>query len=269
MKPLSHFSTFARFLQYVEHTDPTWSDPHSARDESGNDDPWSGTATFDGAMALAYNGWPEGRKFLTTIEHDTVALPNTVTITQKRSFDVVGGYPEIGLALSGDPEHMVTIEPTPVRSPILHIGVELFKEGQTPAHQIMQYGGIIVSYIDALEAAGWCCELTLSLNKKTMTPRAPVPWHASVILKQAEETPDKDRILFALANPAMSRRLFFRVLETFPNLEKHYKSNYGRPGTPPVSPFNIFIPRIKDKEHKNDMLSRINRAITNGVPTYA
>ena len=256
--PISNFANYAKFLDYVEHTAPTWSCPASERIDH-NGDPWSGTETFDNAMTLARNGWPEGREFLTTIKQDTIALPNDMTMVPARSLDVVGAYPEIGLALSGDPEHMVTIEPIPAPSPILRIGVSIARESGLTIDTIMGYGGIIVSYIDALELAGWRCELVICMDINGGAK----PWHGEVMVKQAEDAPDKDRILFAIAHPSMSRRLFFKLMETIPSLENDYSSDYGSPITGPSDNFDILTPTVRS----GNMLATIHKAITNGVPT--
>ena len=262
-KPISNFVSYAKFLDYVEHTPPTWA-TNASCDSSPSRAEWFGTETFESALTIARNGWPEGREFLTTVERETVALPNNMTITRASSFDIVGAYPEIGLALSGDPEHMVTIEPIPAPSPILRIGIAGFRTSFVPARTIMQCGGILVSYINALELAGWRCELTTNLDVAENNDKS---FHGEVILKQACDTPDQDRILFAIANPSMYRRLFFRVMETFPNIENIFSPGYGCVGCNPVKDFDIFIPPVLKHDTPDTMTDTISKAITNGVPT--
>ena len=257
------FGTFASFLDYAENVAPVWT-----KLESNNEDmpEWSGTENFAEAITLARDGWPTGREYLATIEHNTIALPNDVAMIGAKSMDVFGAYPEIGCALSGEPECMVTIEPSPAPSPILRIGVARFNRSMTPARKIMEYGGIVVTYIDALEAAGWRCELTLSMDIKQSGSRGN-SCHIGTVLKAAEDTMDRDRILFAIANPAMLRRLYFRVMETIPELEYNHSRNYGYQGKDPTKDFDIFSPAVNYDAILSDMFATIGDAITRGVPS--
>lgn len=257
------FGDFASFLDHVGTKAPTWSEPSSDRDETHELNPWSGTRTYSDAMALARDGWPAGREYLTKIEHDAIALPTGTTFERDNVFDVVGCYPEIGMALSGDPECMVTIEPSPAPSPIIRIGISIFRRADIPADLVMRYGGLVISHLDALEAAGWRCELTLV--NAIITHGAP-SFKTEIVLKRAEHAPDKDRILFAIANPSMSRRLIFRAMETVPEMENAYSGGYGSDGSRGgVAGFDAFIPSAKLRQTKDDMIQIIGNALTSGV----
>ena len=260
-KFVKEFSSFARFLDHAENVPPVWANCTSKEEDRPD---WFGTSSFGEAVSVGRHGWPEGRKFLSNIQDDQ-AFKTKVMETRVETFDVAGGYTDIGRAIAGDPEHMINVEMFPAPSPILKIGIPGFIMARVPTKIIMVYGGAIASYVDALETAGWRCEITQSCDIKASEggKKASI----RVILKQAEEPLDTDRLLFAIAHPSMFRRLMFRAMETFPELEPRFSDFYGYRSNIPPTDFDIYIPPIGENFDNFNPIEVIGGIVANSLAT--
>lgn len=74
------------------------------------DSGWSGTETYKDAMDLAENGWPGAWKKMMVQygEFDLEGL-GRMFLTDDLALDTSGKYPDVGVYVQGDPEHMVSM----------------------------------------------------------------------------------------------------------------------------------------------------------------
>lgn len=189
---------------------------------------WAGSATFDEAMRIARQGWPEGRARMAKgleaarliLSHD--AMPQA-------SMDVAGAYPIVPVAVAGDPAHMVSFEPTEKRTnQIIRLLVPRGASWRTPATCIENYGIALLSIVDSLEQAGHSVEITISKAGYKAGFKDDLLFDMRITAKQAGEPLDLDRLAFVLAHPAFLRRLVFAIMEQHTEHRLPYvMKNYG------------------------------------------
>lgn len=242
----THFDSMAEFVSYVRDTPPTWNRQYL--DENDRPKDWNGNVTFLQALNLAEFGWPEGRRMLSDVICEVD--PNTLNVqaTETLSLDVAGAYPLVPLAVTGDPASMIEVETTEASTKIVRIVATVSFRGTMSPKAVMSHGAAVLSYIDALENAGWRCEVigrSLALNCYQNAQAM------SVTLKRPQDHLDVDTMAFALIHPAFLRRLIFRYRETIPTHHEGHEYPQGdHGGTISDNPGDCeaFIPMLKDNE---------------------
>lgn len=203
---------------------------------------WSGTDTFEEAVDLAINGWPEGCKRLMTA---MAAAQSSPAMTPALMMDVAGAYPIAALAAAGDPCSMVDLQPVEERvRPIVRLVVQRGGSSAYSAEAFMNYGAAVLSYIEGLEAANFRVEIEVAFAAKI----SPVDHYLSVIVKRAEEPMEMDRMAYVLTHPAFFRRIAFAVKESTPGVAEYLRAQaYGFSRSPredEVDPKQIIVPGV-------------------------
>jgi len=185
--------------------------PHGAVNTAAwgsSDNNWSG-GSREGAFDMARNGWKEGRENMVKTmaqARPSVSLPPAYTL------DVGGAYPEPCSAAAGAPDCMVSFDPVESRvKPIVRIAVNVWASSAYRAEEFINYGAAVVSYIDAVESAGFRVELTMLCHCKI--DRTGDTYSGRVLIKRAEEPLDIDRVTYCLTHPSMFRRLWFTHMQ--------------------------------------------------------
>lgn len=230
------FETPDSFGEFIANAKPAW-DFHSS-DRKSDDSGWNGTATYEQAVDLFLNGWPEGRELLHSVSADMKGATSVeVQEVETKIRDVAGDVPDVPAAIAGDPENMISSSRVSISSPIVRVVVAADMASNVSPEQIMNRGGAILSYIDALESAGWRCEVVYYVESKDGRKR----FALEAVIKQAQDFLDIDRLAFCLANPAMLRRLFFRAIESVKECESFY-SGYGSPACERPIDADLYFP---------------------------
>ena len=220
------FGSWTEFLAYVENTPPVWGTYLRASNKSGST--FSGVASFQAALDLAHNGWPEGRDKLVA----AMATTNKPRGTRHQvTYDVGGSLPDIARYVAGDPEYMITFgEDTVSRKPVVRIVFNAGASAYVRAETIINRGAATLSYADELETAGYSVEIYLVMVSEAGNSRYTVQFP----IKLAGEAMDLDRMAFVMAHPALLRRLIFRAFECRPESKfmNAYTSTYGIPSRP-------------------------------------
>lgn len=177
----------------------------------------TGTKTREEAATLAIMGWKEGSDKARELRNRIIErIPLCSIARPQLTYDVVGGAVDIGRAMAGDPECMMEF-PNMLEDP--HRGkhgsiVRMIFAGGVPqdveASEMILRGATFAALIDLLESAGRSVELTWSKANE----RGSKTSEATVTIKKAGETLDLDRVVFALANPAMPRQLGYAWQES-------------------------------------------------------
>jgi hypothetical protein len=94
------YDNLGSFIADAKRT-PLNSNPSSRATSGEFNGEWSGTKTFEEAVDLAINGWPEGRKRLMTA---MAAAQSAPAFTPSLAMDVAGAYPIAALAEAPDPD---------------------------------------------------------------------------------------------------------------------------------------------------------------------
>lgn len=256
---IKSYDTWSEFVNEIRCMRTDWHSTTSTRLESKGGD-WFATENYEQAVNLALYGWPEGRDLMTTVADELRGVEINVESVRKELRDVCGMVPIVPVALAGDPANMLNIEDVEVPSKILRVVVAVGDTASTSAETIMRRGGAILSYIDALENAGWRCELvgrwrSISMNGKKL-------FQADVTMKAAHEPLDIDRAAFAFAHPSMLRRLMFRMMESFPELESDFNIGYGAGYDAEVTDADIWVGRkVGQKSTPQASVDAIGHAI--------
>ena len=185
---------------------------HDDSHKEGNEK-WSGTKTFKQAVALAKQGWPEGRERLESLRAE---LEETVrkAVEAKASiqnYDVVGDYIDVGRVLEGEPEccgSYLDAEGGHAKSRVVRIVANVSALGHVEQRQIFSLGAAIYAAIDLIESLGNRVELWLGSGSQK---HAGQRLNVLVKVKDAAQPFEGDRLAFYLCNAASLRRLFFSV----------------------------------------------------------
>lgn len=171
-----------------------------------------GTRTFRKAVALATQGWPEGRQRLESLraELDEAVRKAVEAKASIQTFDVVGDYIDVGRVLEGEPEccgSYLDAEGGHAKGRVVKIVANVSALGHVGQRQIFSLGAAIYAAIDLIESLGSRVELWLGSGSSLDVKRLNV----LVKVKDAAQPFEGDRLAFYLCNAASLRRLFFSV----------------------------------------------------------
>lgn len=138
-------------------------------------------------------------------------------------YDTAGELPDIGRYLSGEPENMVTFEPTaPGR--IVWISVNISVPHYVPASAIVARGAAILRGIRALELNGYSVGVRAVESYLAGTERV----YQVITLKAPGDAVSPAVVAWWLVSPAALRRCCFALTEHLPDrLWKKVSENYG------------------------------------------
>lgn len=177
---------------------------------------WNGAVTHLQACNLAEFGWPDGREYMQSVDFDIdPQAKDFVVENEQRIYDVCGAIPDVPRAIAGDPCAMIEIERTESPSKIIPILIDITTPAMTDTESIKRRGGAVVSWLDHLENKGWSVELTVRFSGCNDF-RGKEVFCQHVVVKQAGEPMDIDRLLFMMAHPAGLRRLMFHLQDLQP-----------------------------------------------------
>ena len=202
---------------------PQWTDRASRRN---GDSKWSGTNSFESAITLAKDGWPMGRAKMAQAVSSAVSA-SYYNNTPAMHLDVAGAYPVAAIAAAGDAFCMVSPAPVSDRArPIVRLLISSANSQAVRAERIFNYGAALLSIIDGLEQADYRVELALAYAGEKNSHKN----FFEIVIKQAQEILDLDRMAFCLSNASMFRRIVFSLYEL--NLPSYYEGGYGTPRIP-------------------------------------
>lgn len=199
---------------------------------SGSQLPWNGTSTWEECVTMATRtGWPEGRAML----EDSLAIVRPRPEPYKSiELSVAGAYPMVPNYCAGDPECMVIDPGSDMRhsKPIIRIDFNNWTHAGVTPKSMMLRGAAVVSLAETLERRGYSTELRIV----GISSAGSTDFKYTIVFKKAGETLDIDRAAFAIAHPAVMRRLCFALLEQHASAERDYGFGYGRPTYKSVDP---------------------------------
>lgn len=198
-----------------------WSGRRSSR--KTEDPVWSGTDSFEHAVHLAKDGWPEGLAHLTEAFYASPAAHRS-----NRRYEVAGAYPVAARYVSGVPDCMVRRKRNTNPSRIIDMVVDIGRSAMTSSADIIRHGARILRMVDCIESAG--CRVELILASYLQGDK--VKCLFTVPLKRAEDPINLDSLAFWLINPSVQRRFRFGVQESDAGFNDS-RNGYG--GSVPVS----------------------------------
>jgi hypothetical protein len=218
MTTISRFETFEAFLQQALVV-PRRQDSSSSRASSwaAGDGPWHGTDTFKQAVELARRGWPEGAAKALELRAEVESAVRDLINARSTSytFDVAGEFVDVGRYLSGEPECFGSESQDygNQTKPVVKIVANLAASGAVSPQSLFVRGAAIIAAVDVLEALGRRVEVWVAKGSARVRGRDDGAHETHVLVKQADQPIDIDRLGFAIAHPACLRRLCFSIME--------------------------------------------------------
>jgi hypothetical protein len=194
----------------------TWMPPHATpmeRRASRMDGSWYDSANFEEAVRLLREGWPEGLTDLAVAAEEINRSIQTMLPTRTPVNDVVGEAIDIGAYLEGVPEHMMALHTVDAPSKAIHVVANVSASGGITTAAIKARGGVITGLVYALENLGVPVRCTVYDVAATGSDI----YIVDALVKSEGQPLDIGRLAFAIAHPAMLRRIFFSVEENETN----------------------------------------------------
>lgn len=208
---------------------------------------WDDNSGYKGALRLSEAGWPKG---VEQMKEFAVEAGENYDTMPAFTYDVAGAFPDVGSFCAGDPEHMAL--PGEIQGkPVCRILVEVGRAQSIKAPNAMRYGVAILGAVNSLMVAG----ITVVLDGSRSGGLGGTDlWHQWIFpLGGGDQVVDLDRLAFALAHPALTRRIAFAYMERIKELAPYtsgYLSNYGG-GLVCGDDYDIHFPRLGDKRDCN------------------
>lgn len=194
--------------------------------ESGDRGGWFGDGidSYDKAVTLAREGWPEGTARARVLTEATVDKLATVLRRDEWVYDVEAGRGDVDMArfIIGDPECVlapVTVEElAPKRA--VHIVVSGSASCGVSTEAIILRGAAVAALAELLTLAGYRVKLSLSHVCSASGDKH----ETRVTVKDFGEHLDLARMVYAVAHPSTLRRHMFSIEEQEP---EHIRSRFG------------------------------------------
>jgi len=221
---------FDAWLEHVARTPSVNGSSRRSSHRNADGTFWSGTETFEDAMRLARDGWPEG---LARVKDMAESIWNVIGQQMPRvdiQYDVAGAFADVDRFLTGEPEDMIQfVEDENVlgRGKVVKVWVNMSASAGVSTRTIFCRGAAVVALVDALEKLGYSCEIIVSAASSPGWNGDREVLQYDVCLRKAGDPLDLDRLAFALANSAWLRRLVFSAKE---HENAALRSRFGIPG---------------------------------------
>lgn len=144
-------------------------------------------------------------------------------------YDVAGFLPDVPGYLAGVPDHMLSVTDVAEaqgQKEIVTICLSGFSASCSDA-AMLNRGVAFMSLVDALEADGARCEVYFSSSIVGSRRGGSGSAHLKVCIKKAADHWSPNTAAFALAHPAMFRRLWFAAMERFASVNRYTNGGYG------------------------------------------
>lgn len=202
-----------------------------------------GKETFRGAARLVRNGWPEGRARLAMLLD--AARSSTQSVAMRAAvLDVGGAYPSVPLAVAGDPACMIDFRSDEYahRAPVVSIAYNISVSVAIDARTVAGRGAAVLAEVEALEAAGIRCEITVAAFVTGGSE-----FHAvNCVVKAPDQPLDLDRMAFVMLHPGMNRR-FVWALREMHRWQDANMNGYGMPTdwtAQQRAAFDVYVPAL-------------------------
>lgn len=188
------------------------------------------THDFSEATKLFKEGWSDMAQKL--VQRLKVVENKTQPVMKPRNTLGVCGYQAVvPLYLQGVPNNMVSKKMVPVKQKVITLNKSIDYNCGVDADKIIEESVKAMQIVKKLEAQGYRCNLNLVLGSESGWGAERRQFVIKVRIKSANEKLNISKLAFPLVHPSMLRRLFFRFIEVYPNVTKHFVSGYGHPAT--------------------------------------
>lgn len=194
---------------------------------------------MDEVETLVRDGWADEMPGALNIAESAVStVERRYEMTRPVAmFDVTGQDVDVALFLDGEPECMIDY---PLREVVdagrvITLCASIATSAAVSTEAMIRRGSAVVALALALDRCGYGVEIFLDWSNTTMGgPRNKPTESMRVPIKLANDHLDAERILFALAHPAMLRVLAFAAADDYPQdvRDAHGNTEHGWQGIP-------------------------------------
>lgn len=176
-----------------------------------------GVETWGEAFDLARDGWSERGPEAVQVAEDAISTVEQEhdTPTLSMQWDVSGSEVDIGRLSMGVPECMIdyALAPTPTHGRVITLAASISTSYTVPAETIVKRGHAVTALAFALTRLGYAVEIWADLSLTGNRGRVS---RIRTLVKGTNDALDPDRVMFALAHPAMLRCLSLAALHELP-----------------------------------------------------
>jgi hypothetical protein len=176
---------------------------------------WYGGVSFEEAVSLAENGWPEGAAKVAKLAASIVSrvTAHATSSSTAVQYDVTGQWVDIGLFLSNEPDCFgyECQDESRQAAPVVRLAFNCSSSASVTAEKLTERGIIAAAAIDVLESAGRRVEVLLLHGEQYFSGEK--QYQSVTRLKDASQPLDIDKVAFALGHAATLRRIGFACAE--------------------------------------------------------
>lgn len=185
---------------------------------------FTGTKSFEEAVELTRNGWPEMASRLQG-ELKAANIKAPVKQVRKQVIGVAGYQPIVPLYLAGVPTNMISSQIVRIKQKVVTVTKLIAYSAGVSADDIIAESVKAMQIVQQLEAQSYRVNLNIAMGARS-DGRTII---AKVKIKDAGEKLNISKLAFPMVNPSMLRRLMFRYIEIEPNVTKAFRYGYGSP----------------------------------------
>lgn len=176
---------------------------------------WAGTDTYEQAVDLLQIGWPEGAKRVANIRAsldravDSMAAARAATV----AYGYEGEWVDIGRLSEGDPECCGYWDENGEDSQrrVIKIVANICVSASVSTEAMYARGAACIAAVDLLESLGHRVELWAGIGCDGYGNRGTLD--SQVLIKDAGQPAEPDRLAYVLCHPAFFRRIYFAHME--------------------------------------------------------
>lgn len=240
------FDSIADLFERAESPAPSWALAAHSRSSSSS---FTLTDNFEAAQTLARTGWSEGRASLQAMTAAISAQVRRVVKSPVPVADVCGDCFDVGMAISGVPEHWFNFEMQDtdrVGGNVIRLHVMSGYLGNVSTSAIMRRGAAVVALAHTLEYCGYPVEIFMSsaVSVGGSGGRAKLVYRCPV--KHSSEPVEIDRLAFIFAHASFHRRYVFslREREAVETQRGITDCGYGSSCDAPLPGDSVFLPAL-------------------------
>lgn len=240
------FRSIGEFRKYINDTPFNLSFAKRVK-KSSQVDPsrtkWTKTPNYEAAESLLVNGWDEMATKLNGAIKAKQVYANMAT-KRRNVPGVVGFAPIVPLYIAGVPQNMLQQIRVKCKSKIVSIDKSISYSCSVSSDKIIEESVKALQVVQQLEASGYRVNLSIvwciSAGGDTVALK--------VRIKDAKDKLNISKVAFPLVHPSMLRRICFKFLEVFPNVNSKFCFGYGYPMSASaigkIFPDDIVIPEV-------------------------
>lgn len=201
---------------------------HRERQSRTGDFSFTCTHSYDEAVKLLGDGWPEGAEQASKLQAKlayAMAAADTVSERFHTTWDVSGEEPDIGRYLAGEPENMMDyrLEEVPAFGRVASVVVNGCVSGGVDEKHLREIAVMLAALVDSIENTGIRCEMVIRYRHGMVCEGGIKDCELEHWIKKASQPLDLPKVA-AACHPSAFRRIAFRWIECLTGIDSGYGS---------------------------------------------